>query len=596
MGPAGCWGMSVTPVQTPNDAPDASPDSMTAPAAAGRAKRLTKGERTVPFIYLGLALVVAVALLPSALRPPQQQPTSSGGFSPDAPPDKNQASVFGSLHQASSGTPGGASSQVNGGPTAPPPTTTTTQPVKLAPSACPYGFGNPPRQVESVYAPACAVAFTGNNGGATAKGITGDSINTCYIMALTGAGTDGPIPTTAQPGESAVTRTYRVLRDYFQSRFQFYGRTLNWFYVAGDSSQASNSAEEERTRAVKADAQDHCFSAIQETDPNSIDELSRRGIYTFTLAQVPEAYFGPRDPYLWSFTPAGSQAVKMGVEYVCKRLTGKPPSYTNDPTFDMTKPRKFGIISIDTPEYVNLGQETAAELKQACGIDAPVVGYDLSGSSSGTAGLASAVTQLRADGVTTIYLLGDLLSTVVFTQTADQDHYFPEWFIPGFGGVDTGHIARDYAKDQWVHAFGFSFYEIPKPDEETECYKAYHEIDPNNDPDNGMCTYMWGDMVQMFGAIQRAGPTLNIQTVKQAMLTEPHLPPDPPWHMAGGYGPGDHTYPDYASEVWWDQNAVGSDGQTGTYRFVDGGKRYTYGEWPAGDSQVFKQGIALSPT
>ena len=72
-------------------------------------------------------------------------------------------------------------------------------------------------------------------------------------------------------------------------------------------------------------------------------------------------------------------------------------------------------------------------------------------------------------------------------RTFTQNNYYPEWFLPGFGGVDTGHIARDYDGREWKHAFGFSFYEITQPDEETECYKAYHELDPNSEPDSGMC-------------------------------------------------------------------------------------------------------------
>jgi hypothetical protein len=114
-----------------------------------------------------------------------------------------------------------------------------------------------------------------------------------------------------------------------------------------------------------------------------------------------------------------------------------------------------------------------------------------------------------------------------------------------------------------------------------------------------MCTYMWGDMVQLFGAMQNAGPHLTPQTMKQAFLDQKHLPPDPPWHMAGGYDPNDHTYPDWAAEIWWDPNAMGSDGQKGTYRFVRGGLRYTYGQWPTEDSMVFQDrpdSVALAPT
>jgi hypothetical protein len=234
-----------------------------------------------------------------------------------------------------------------------------------------------------------------------------------------------------------------------------------------------------------------------------------------------------------------------------------------------------------------------------CGVTVdPIVTYDLSGSAAGTQGFAAAVTQMQVANVSTIFYLGDLISAVPFTQNAAANNYHPEWFLPGFGGVDTGHIGRDYDQSEWRHAFGFSFYEIPKPDEETECYKAYHEIDGANDPDSGMCTYYWGDYVQMFAAIQAAGPHLTAQTVKQALISQKHLPPSPPWHMAGGYDLNDHTYPDWASEIWWDENAIGSDGQKGTYRFPHNGKRYTYGQWPTEDPSVFKSEpdtLTLSP-
>lgn len=486
--------------------------------------------------------------------------------------------MFSSFGAASSGTPVGAGQPV--GQEAAPPA------PKVGASACPYGFGNPPRQIESVYAPPCATAFTGNNGGATSKGVTSNAINVCFQMELTGTvPTSQEITDDASPSETANHRTYRVLKQYFNSRYQFFGRQVHFFYVTGDSSQSGDAKE--RSRAQQADEQFHCFATIQETNPAGSDELARRHIYTYTLAQTPEKYFQDHDPYLWSFTPAGSQAVRLGAEYACKKLAHKPAKFTQPP-LSTAPERKFGAIVYNLPAYDNPGPQIKSEMAK-CGVNVdPIVTYDLTGSGASIQGLSSAVATMNVNNVTTVFYLGDLISSVLFTQNAKQQNYFPEWFIPGFGGVDTGHIARDYDQDEWTHAFGFSFYEIPKPDEETECYKAYHDIDPNNDPDSGMCTYMWGDMVQMFGSMQAAGPHLTIDSIKQAMLNQKHLPPDPPWHMAGGYAPDDHTYPDWASEIWWDKNAIGSDGQKGSYEFTHGGKRYTYGQWPTEDPNLFQ--------
>ena len=54
---------------------------------ARRRKRENKVERFLPLGYFGLALAAAVMLLPSALRPPAQQPNQTAELSPHAPPE-----------------------------------------------------------------------------------------------------------------------------------------------------------------------------------------------------------------------------------------------------------------------------------------------------------------------------------------------------------------------------------------------------------------------------------------------------------------------------------------------------------------------------
>jgi hypothetical protein len=545
-----------------------------------------------PAIYLLGALALAALLLPSALRPPLQQPDQSGAFSPNAPQNRNQT-IYEGAHNATSGAFAGVAAVSATGAS----TTTTTPPSVPKPeaSACPYGVGNPPRQIPSVYGPPCAAAFTGNNGGATAYGVTANTINICFLMSLTGAsGTDGEQPQTVQPGEGAVPTTYTVLEQYFNSHYQFYGRQLRFYYVSAGNSESTTA--EAQARADKAKNTDHCFASIQETNPDELDELARDGVLSYTLAQLPESYFGSKDPYLWSFTPSATNAIRMGAEYYCKKLAGRPPTYTNDKAFNYQAPRKVGLIVLDTAQYGNMAG-LADSLLARCGVKpAATVQYDLASSASGSSGLASDMVALRAAGVTTVFYLGDLLSAGIFTEAAYSNSYFPEWYLPGFGGVDTGHIGRDYNGYEWAHAFGYSFYEVPEPDEDTECYQAFHAVDPNTDPDSGMCTYMWGDMVQLFGGFQEAGPHLTAASFKKALLAQPSLGPNPPWHMAGGYSETNHTFPLYAAEIWWDPNAIGSDGAPGTYRYLNDGQRYSFGQWPSGPSPgLFKTGISLQP-
>jgi hypothetical protein len=287
----------------------------------------------------------------------------------------------------------------------------------------------------------------------------------------------------------------------------------------------------------------------------------------------------------------------MGAEYICKRLGAtKGPEYTSDQSFDPNQPRKYGILAYDLPAYKDNPPRMQRLLKEQCGIEVPtVVRYTLEGGR--IADLGAAMTKLKAEGVTTVIYLGDLLSAVPFTAAADKNAYFPEWFLPGFGGVDTNAVlGRAYSQTQWNHAFGFSVYEVPRPIDASECFRAYHSIDPDNDPDGGMCRYIWGHLVQLLGAIQEVGPHLTPETFEQGQFRIPRTPPEPSWRIAGGYGPNDYTYPDYAAEIWWDPTAPwAEDGQPGSYRYIDGGKRYKLGEWPTGPSKVFKEGDTRAP-
>ena len=183
-------------------------------------------ERWLPVAYLGLVVVLAVAVLPSALRPPNQQPNQTAELSPDAPPDKNPDALISSLSRASSGTAGSGNTgqaQGAGGLSSPggnPPPTT------LAPRACPKGVGNPPRQVESIYAAPCATPWSGNNGGATWKGVSpteirvgirgpgykcGASYDTCH---------NGPIDDIKPSDMNGAERTFFVWERYFNQTFQ----------------------------------------------------------------------------------------------------------------------------------------------------------------------------------------------------------------------------------------------------------------------------------------------------------------------------------------------------------------------------------------
>src|SRR5581483_8860063 len=126
----------------------------------------------LPAGYLVGAMLAAVIVLPSALRPPPDPATSSGAINPNAPPNQNPNQLLESLQEAggggAGGGPGGATTTTTPAQKAVSGPTATTVPAVASLGYC---YGNPPRQIPTVYAGPCVGAWHGDNGGATSKNV-----------------------------------------------------------------------------------------------------------------------------------------------------------------------------------------------------------------------------------------------------------------------------------------------------------------------------------------------------------------------------------------------------------------------------------------
>ena len=541
----------------------------------------------VPVGYLLLALACFVVLLPSALRPPPDQANAAAEFSPDAPPDENQDSIVAALSRGTSGTAGTGQGVGDGNVT---PEGVPAIIEEQAPKACPRGFGDPPRQTESLYSAPCAKAFTGDNGGATYQGVTADEIRIALMFAdgQGGMGAFGEVKSEPPPGENAQQRTWRVLAQYFNQNYQFYGRTLRFYGMDWPTGDA-----EQRAEAARADQEYGVFGSVT-NNGTPCDEFVRRRLTTF-CGTLPREYFTNRAPYAWAWFLDSTTSMEFTGEYLCKKLVGKPPQFNEraDPTFDYDAPRKFGLLTLEDENYRHADNARRA-LAEECGAKYDeVVVYGLDADTAGYA--ATAVTRLRQAGVTTVVIVTDYLTGGAVVNQADSQGYSPEWFVPSFGGNDRNQLGQFMNPKQWRHAFGFSGFEVERNNDATDCYRAYHSIEPNSDPHYGACTWMWGNAMQFVNGIQAAGPNLNPDTFAAGLhkLGKRFYYDTAPWAVGGGFAPGDPTYIDDVTETWWDVAAVDpqNGNRVGAWRYVRNGKRYRLGELPREDSLVFKDGV-----
>jgi hypothetical protein len=538
-----------------------------------------------PATYLVIAIVVGLLFLPSALRPPPEQTNDSAALSPDAPPDDQAEQILQTLEQAKGGGAGAIAGQGSGGATgdAPPPdapttTSTTAKPGPPAKSRC---FGDPPRQIPSVYSAPCAPGFSGDNGGATGHNVFPNEIR-IGSWHSSSAPTAGRIPDTAPSGESAVDRTMRVLAAYFNQHYQTWGRRVVMYGM-----KESGTIETQQAEAARADTEDKLFAANY-LHRGMCEDFVRRGNIGMCGPNRHEVYLRHR-PGLFSFMTDRTQAMGFGAEYVCKKLVGKPPDYAGN-VFSKTDPRKFAIVSENTPTDGMPPSVFTDLFQRECGgtVDDRFELTDRNQVDAAT----QAVAKMQADHITTVVLDTVVYNAIYLMTAAQQINWEPEWVQFNANGLDFNNVPRLLPTSQAAHLFGLSAWEAPRPPAETECYQAYRTIDPANEPDAATCKLHWHPLVMIMNGIQEAGPKLTQASFDSALLKlGRHFPPEP-WAIGGGFGPDDFSYMDDMAEIWWSGSAVAPDPEAlGAYRWTAKGRRYKRGEIPRDTAELFKKGV-----
>lgn len=537
----------------------------------------------MPIVALAVMAVLAVAVLPSSLRPPPDQANASAELSPDAPPEDSPDAIISSFTQAGSSTAGAGSDDAAPTTTLPPP-----EPERRASTG--LCFGDPPRQTESVYAPECKPEFVGDNGGATAKNVFPDQVNIGFWHGATVPENKGPVPTEPGSNENAVDRTLRVLQAYFNARYETYNRRIQLVFIdtpdTTDTGQQAAAATADETYQVFAST--HLGRAY-------CDELVRRGVICYSENPFPDRDLDAASPYFWSFQMSGTRNERLVAEYLCKRLVGGTADYAAGS--QQGAPRKFGVI-YESDTTGRSFEDFNRAFQDACGETAE--GYDVndpsrSGENAGQT--AVAIASLQSKGVTTIVNYMQVGSQLVAMQAADSAGYYPEWFITGSYGSDFNLLSKVQPKGQMSQAFGLSGIELPRPRPEMECTRAYKTIDPNNNPDDGVCDQYWELLSQVVGGIQEAGPNLTAETFRDGFYRYGRRYPPERWAFHGGYAPGDHSFIDKMGEIWWDPDAFERGSRVpGAFTWTHDGARYGLGEIPAGPpTELFRAGITSAP-
>lgn len=459
--------------------------------------------------------------------------------------------------------------------------------------------------VPSYFAPECYAPFTGDNGGATAPGVTGDTIrvvlyqapeNDAVLDAIAGAVTDDK--------PSDVSATYQGFLPFFEKYYETYGRSVELVVYEGSGTAIDEVAARAAAAEIATELQPFAVWGGPAITTAFSDELSARGILHLPGGggSGPE-YWEERDPYLIGVGMAPWQFRSHLVEWIGKQLAGRPAEHAGDPGL-AAQQRRFGLVYLES-------SPAAADSADNLRIDLETVGAELAvqlpyrNPLDVSAEAPGIIARLKDAGVTSVMVVGDPLTPATFTRVATDQGYFPEWIVAGAPLGDTTVFARTYDQRQWANAFGLSTLVARSDPALSNGRRLYRWFSCEEPPAPDQIELIYPTPAVFYAALQGVGPRLTHESFRQALfnatptkrgISSPSLSWGTP--AKGRWGAVDHQGIDDITEVWWDAEATGPDENgrvaSGMYAYSDGGKRYLPGEWPESPTRAFVRDGAVT--
>lgn len=454
------------------------------------------------------------------------------------------------------------------------------------------------RQHDVIYhAPVCAPKWEGgDNGGATWRGVTEDTITVLLFRE------------NRNPQVTALLNAYNLratkeqdremmdaAEDFVNTHYEFYGRQVDFvLFDAANCPETPPDVPACRAEARRAIAEHDPFAVIwpQIVYSDVFDEFTKEGVISLGGWHHANSYFAGRRPYRYDVFMDGTRSADVIVEYVCKKLVGGKATHAGQfihPSYPAGGPRDqmdrvFGVTVAEPPaERVN-GERAVAGIR-GCGGQAQLYTFeaDINRAQEQSAATTAAMVQ---DGVTSVICLCNPITPVFRTESASRNNWYPEWIMPGMGLLDYDLLGRLYDKRQWAHAFGPSHLGLYRHRSESDSSRVWRAGGREGNA-CASCDLNTSYFTMIAAMIQNAGPNLNPSTVEQGTLNDP---PRGGWAATGGdptvvlsaFGREDYTLLSDFKEVYWREEAISRiDGNPGAYVAMYEGQRWRLGDLPS---------------
>lgn len=544
-----------------------------------------------------IALVAAVALVVKPPAPPGIAEFAPEATKPITKAPQQQAGAFGANGGCAAGqtcTPAQKAAAKAAHPAASAPAAT---PVTA--SASPPTYSGVPPQLQCVQWPDGAVtqyfdpqsppcvadwpAEAKGNGGSTAPGVTGSTINV-------GAETFYP---TSMAGNTAIV-------NFVNSHFELYGRHFALSYPNTGDDDLFTPTGQQAAAATYATNSPRLFAATelvaqQGQDVEFLNYLARAHIVTAAAEiQEPSSVLATLSPYLYSYLPAVDQIESNLAAMICTSLPASGKAVYGGAAV-VTKKRKFAILEPDSTTTAGFADPEVSTLTNAlsqCGVSAPVSQYDQPpGAASVNTSQTELLASLQRQGVTSVILFGTADEAALVLRSASGVNYTPEWISSGVGDLAQDDADQSFSADasanETEHLIGITPQNKYLPYAETPWGQAYADEDITVTEDLGYADF-YHEMLILASGVQAAGPDLTPQTFAAGLrglsFPDPGSGQQPSYQSKVDFGTGSTMTQDYAA--WYyspttDSNATNNATYPGASCDIDLGERWSLGSWPA---------------
>jgi hypothetical protein len=366
--------------------------------------------------------------------------------------------------------------------------------------------------------------------------------------------------------------------EYFNERFEFYGRELRIEFYEGQGSPTTELLGGGR-EAAQADALTVAneFEAFAEMNAGSEpfgDALATQDVVNFGVPFLSREWMSQRRPYSWSMNTDCSIVAESGAHYANVRLANHPADHAGGDL--QGRERRIANVVPENPWYQEC-LDAAMQIVEAEGNESDLnLSYqlDLNTMSNQAANL---VARLQNEQITTVICSCDPVLPVFLTARAQEQGYQPEWVITGTGFTDQDFIGQLFHPDQWSRAFGISYSGQTQPQQATLGYNAYRQV--RDDEPAFSVEGIYNSLYLLAIGIQGAGPNLTPETFEQGMFDYPERDgPAGTW----GFSEGNYSPAQNFREIYWDGEATSPfNSQPGAWIQPEDA-RYRPGELPDG--------------